>query len=159
MSLKEKIQQFKKKSYWSKGLTGLLFTLLISVSLFLILTGLEYSFWFESTTRTFLFYLLLFVFSFLLVFKVIGPFMAYLGVLRQQGDKEAASDISSKIPELEDKLINYLELENSESPLAKASASKKGSDLININFDEAIDTTSRRRYGKYEPFVRRFEDF
>ena len=154
MSLKDKIAHFKKRSYQSTGLGGALLTLIIGISLFLLLTTLEYSFWFNSATRTFFFYLLVLSTSAFLVIKVLIPFLTSFKILRQKNDIITAHKISSKIPELEDKLINYLQLEQAaKTDLAKASISQKTKTLGEVDFSKAIDVKKHRNYGKYLTIV------
>jgi len=150
MSLKEKIEQFKQKSYRTTGVGGILITLIFAVSLFFVLATLEYSFWFGTGIRTFFFYLLLLSVLWFLVVKVLKPFLSYFTILKQDNDEKTAQRLTHKIPELEDKLINYLQLERqAKSDLAKASISQKTKTISRIDFEEAIDAKKNGKYGRY----------
>lgn len=154
MSLKKKIGTFKQKSYQSNGIGGVLVTLIIGLSLFLILTTLEYSFWFNAITRTIFFYLLIFSTTVFFIINVLRPFLSLFKILKQSNDEKTAQDITDKIPELEDKLINYLQLKKqTESDLTKASILQKTNRLSKIDFAQAIDVKRNRKYGKYLAFI------
>ena len=157
MSLLDKIEQFKKRSYRTAGFGGTLITLSFGITLFLLLTTLEYSFWFDSTTRTFFFYLLVLSISAFLIVRVLLPFLSFFKILKQTSDSVTAHKISSKIPELEDKLINYLQLEKTaKTDLAKACISQKNKTLGDVDFSKAIDTRKTKSYGKYLTVVASF---
>jgi len=150
MSLKEKLEQFKQKSYWTTGIGGILITLIFGVSLFLVLTSLEYSFWFSTGIRTFFFYLLLLSILIFFGLKVLLPFLTFFKIIKPDNDEKAAQKLTNKIPELDDKLINYLQLEKqAKTALARASISQKTQVIGDVDFEAAIDTQKNRKYGRY----------
>ncbi|MCP4458151.1 MAG: hypothetical protein GY816_09045 [Cytophagales bacterium] len=154
MSLKQKIGQFKQKSYWTNGISGILITLIVGLSVFLILSSLEYSFWFSSSTRSVFFYFLVCLVMLFLIFKVLLPFLSYFKILKQTNDEKAAESISEKIPEIEDKLINYLQLEKqAKTGLAKASIEQKIKSLGIVDFAKAVDGKKGKKYGRYLAFL------
>ncbi len=154
MSLKDKIGHFKKASYWTTGIGGVLISLIVGLSLFLVLTTLEYSFWFSSTVRAVLFYILVLSVASFLIIKGLIPFLLFFNILKQKNDSETARVISTNIPELEDKLINYLQLEeNTKTDLSKASISQKTKVLSNFDFAEALDVRKNKKYVRYLTIV------
>lgn len=150
MSLKEKIKQFKKQSCWINGVGGVLITLIVGLTLFLVLTTLEYSFWFGPSTRTIFFYLLVLSVVFFFIIKVLRPFLSFFNILKQSNDEQAANAITNNLPELEDKLINYLQLEKqAQTELTKASISQNTQNLEHIDFSKAINSKQNKKYGHY----------
>lgn len=149
MSLRDKIEAYRRKENRTRSALGILITCSAFLLLSLLFLGLEYLFWFDSSTRTVLFYLLLSVTVWLLAVRVVIPTMKFLGYLPSKSDEEIAVEISDKIPELKDELVNYLQLEKeSKSELARASAEQKSSRLINLNFLKAIDLKSNHRFSR-----------
>ena len=150
MSLREKLSQFKKKSNQTLGITGILLTFIIFLSLFLLFVLLEYSFWFNTFVRSILFIVLIGIATYFIVVRIGRPILTYLGYLKSESDEEIANRLTKKIPEIKDELINYLQLEKeAESELAKASLDQKTGHLSKVDFLKAIDFNINKKYTKY----------
>jgi hypothetical protein len=149
MSLKEKITRFKKQSVKIRLISATFLVLAIVLGLFLLISVLEYTFWFDTFTRSLLFYSTLFILLATIFWLVIPQLLQYFGIKRTMNDEEAANDISAKLPEINDDLINYLQLEkNAENDLAKASVAQKSVGLEQFDFLKAIDVKNYKRFGR-----------
>lgn len=148
MSVRDKIGRFKRKAHHNSGRRGLLSTAILFIALFLSLVLLENFFWYGSTVRTVMFYGLIVVTLFWFFFYAIGPFLRGTGIWKADSDETAAKNIGSKMPELKDQLINYLQLEKSKSELAKANIERKNKSLGHVNFLNAIDFSINKKYAK-----------
>ncbi len=149
MSLKERLEEFKRRSLRIKLLTAAALVLAAMIGLIVLLSVLEYSFWFSSSTRAALFYLTLLIVSALLIWFLVPHLLVALGIKPPPNDEEAAKTISEKLPELNDQLINYLQLEKeAQNELARASINQKSTFLDKYNFTKAIDASGLRRYGR-----------
>jgi hypothetical protein len=149
MSLKEKIDYFKKQSIKTRLLAAVFLVSALALGLFLFFSVLEYTFWFDTTVRLILFYSLILLLVVLLSWLVLPPALILFGFKKSVNDEEAAKEISAHISEINDDLINYLQLEkNGENELAKASLDQKTIGLERFDFLKAIDFTSYKRFGK-----------
>jgi len=147
MSLRAKIAEFKRRSLRVKLLTALSLVAACITGLVILLSALEYSFWFDSITRTILFYLSLLVVVGLFIWFILPDLLILLGIKKMPADEQTARAISDKLPEIDDQLINYLQLENSgENELAQASLTQKMAVLDKHDFSKAIDSGRLRRY-------------
>ena len=164
MQIEGKIQSYKKAYYKQYAVRaalfwGLLYSIFVGFAVFL-----EYNFWFSETVRAIIFgflvagligYLLLAVWIPVRKFQLKGKVMT---------DEEAAKKIGANLPGIEDKLLNYLQLnkqfkgtgltaglDQSEAiGLLGASIDQKVLELGRFVFTEALD------WKKYGRLVRRF---
>jgi hypothetical protein len=149
MSLKERLEEFKRRSLRIKLLSAAALVLAVLIGLIIFLSILEYSFWFSSYTRAALFYLGLLITSALLIRFLVPHLLVALGLKSAPNDEETAKSISKRLPELNDQLINYLQLEKeTENELARASLNQKSHFLDTYNFINAIDTSGLKRYSR-----------
>ena len=148
MSIKEKISGFKKSANQIRGRRGLLTSSILFIITFTILVSLENLFWYDRTIRMIMFYGLIFLTLLSLILFAVIPFLRARGLISDESDEEAAKHISSKIPELGDHLINYLQLQTSESELAKAAIGQKDKKLRAYNFTNAVERTANKKYFK-----------
>ncbi|MEQ9232187.1 MAG: DUF4175 family protein, partial [Cyclobacteriaceae bacterium] len=96
-----------------------------------------------------LFFLILGLVAYLLIAKVILPLLVVIGVRNGESTEELAFKITTELPEINDDLINYLQLEkNQENDLAKASLEQRLSHLFPIDFSKAIDKKTNRKYAR-----------
>lgn len=147
MSLRDKIEEFKRRSLRVRILTASVLVLACVFGLVLLLAVLESSFWFGTVTRTVLFYFLLAAVLILITKYILKDVLILLGFKQPPADEQTARAISEKLPEIDDKLINYLQLEKStENELARASLSQKSEILDQHDFLQAIDRGRLRRY-------------
>jgi len=151
-ALKSQLKAYKQKFYKNKAIKGSILLLAFMLSFFVVTNTLEFSARFDSTGRAILFY------SFLL--GSLGFFLAYVGkylwVLKnskaQISNEEAARQIGRHFPEISDKLLNIIQLEelsDSQNDLLIASINQKSQQISMIPFAAAIDYSKNRKYFRY----------
>ncbi len=150
-SIKHKINQFKRKFYLRQLVKGGLVTFLASVSLFLIVIILENDFWFPSSVRLFLLIALILFFLIPFISLVIIPTLKLLNINigKNLTDVEASREIGKHFPEINDKLVNYLqisELDSGDQSLIHAAVAQKTEELKIFEFKEAIKFSVIKKY-------------
>tara|TARA_B100000497_G_scaffold16563_1_gene19342 strand:+ start:5483 stop:8656 length:3174 start_codon:yes stop_codon:yes gene_type:complete len=108
---------------------------------------------FEIQTRTYLFYTLVVLSILVLVQYIILPILGLINIKRNFGYSEAATLIGNHFPEVQDKLINTLQLQekvnNSNQQLLIASIDQRIKNLSPISFAKAIPYKENIAYIKY----------
>ena len=110
-TIKKKLQEFIKKFYSNELLKGAILFFATGLLYFLITLFVEYMLWLNPTGRTVLFWTFIAVELGLFIRFIAIP-LAHLFNLRQGINYETASRlIGSHFPEVSDKLLNVLQLE------------------------------------------------
>ena len=146
MSEKEKIilleiDSFKRKKILSLVFKGVIISISIIISLFLVINSLEYSFQFGINTRTFLFFFYLLTCIILLSLYIGIPLSKLLDINKAIEDESAAKIIGQNFPEISDKLLNIIQLRKGShevGTLAYAGIHQKIDQIPSIKFDSAI---------------------
>ena len=150
-TIKHKLEEFIKRYYTNELLKGAILFFAIGL-LYLIITLLvEYFLWLSSTARTILFWVFILVELGLFV-KFIAIPLSHLFKFRKGINFETASKlIGNHFPEVNDKLLNVLQLNESvqHSDLLLASIEQKSLELQPIPFKTAINFKSNTKYLKY----------
>ncbi len=150
-NIQKKLHQFTRKYYTNELIKGsiLFFSLGILYLFFTLL--LEYFFWLKPTARTILFWVFIVVEVFLLMKFIAFPIFKLIGLRKGISLKESSKIIGAHFPEVEDKLLNVLQLnENAnQSELILASINQKSAQLQPIPFVKAIDFKKNISYLKY----------
>ncbi|WP_282048738.1 DUF4175 family protein [Maribacter aquivivus] len=147
----DKLNQFIQKHYSQVLLKGILLFFAFGLLFFLLILGVEYFLWMNTTGRMILFGIFIAVELFLLFKYILTPIF-YLFKLKQGiGQKDAAHMIGKHFPEVGDKLTNLLDLANDpqQSELLLASINQKSKQLDPIPFSNAIDFRDSLKYLKY----------
>lgn len=149
-----KIEAFLNKYYQNMLLKGLIYFLSISLSLFIAISVLEYFGRFNSTVRLVFFYGSISTFAFLLYSYLFIPIFRLYGLQKRMNYKEAARIIGKAFPEVSDKLLNALQLQelslsNKESELIIAGLNQKTIEMKPIAFNSAIHFSENRKYLPY----------
>jgi hypothetical protein len=150
--LEQNIKKYKQKYYLNKVMKGGIFALAIMLTSFLLINAFEYFGNFGTSLRAMLFYSFVITGLMALGVWVIEPLTRVLLNDRQLSDKDAAKDIGSYFPEIQDKLLNVLQLQEvhaNSSDLLQASIAQKANGMANYQFTEAIDLSYNRKYLKY----------
>ena len=150
--LEQNIKKYKQKYYLNKVVKGGIFALAIMLTSFLLINAFEYFGNFGTSLRAMLFYSFVITALMALGVWVIEPLTRVLLNNRQLSDKDAAKDIGSYFPEIQDKLLNVLQLQEvhaNSSDLLQASIAQKANGMATYQFAEAIDLSYNRRYLKY----------
>jgi hypothetical protein len=150
-NIQGKLEQFIKRYYTNELLKGVILFFSIGL-LYLIGTLLvEYFLWLSPTARTILFWVFIAVelalFAKLIVFPIAKLFKLQKGI-----DYEDASQIiGNHFPEVNDKLLNVLQLNqnSSQSELLEASIEQKSLELSPIPFKLAVNFSKNTKYLKY----------
>ena len=150
-----KIDEFIRKYYKNQLIRGLLYSLAALGTYFILIVLLEYFSWFNTGTRSLLFYTFLATATF-----IVGRYIALpLGQISRLGkliNHEQAADIIGKhFTEVKDVLLNTLQLHNlklnieESTDLIQASIDQKIQHLKPIPFADAIDFKKNRKYLRY----------
>jgi hypothetical protein len=114
---------------------------------------MEYFGRFSTTTRTTLFYLFALTSTGIIGWYVLRPILGLINVNRKFGIKEASLLIGNHFPEVKDKLLNTLQLqeesEGSNNTLLYASIEQRTKELSPIPFAAAVPFRKNLKYVKY----------
>lgn len=151
-NIEQKLTEFTRKFYISEVIKGVI--LFVSFGLFYLFITLfvEYIFWLDTGFRTALFWLFIFIEFFLLYRFLLVPLFKLYGLTKGISFKESSRIIGQHFPEVADKLLNILELKESDSNsiLVLASIEQKSLRIKNVPFASAIDF---KKNGKYIPLL------
>ncbi|WP_417876062.1 hypothetical protein [Winogradskyella sediminis] len=150
-TIKQKLEQFIKRYYTNELLKGSILFFAMGLLYFIITLFVEYVLWLNPTARTILFWTFIVVELALFVKFIVIP-LAHLFNLRQGINFETASKlIGNHFPEVNDKLLNVLQLNQNpqQSDLLLASIEQKSQELQPIPFKSAINFKSNTKYLKY----------
>ncbi|WP_299114894.1 DUF4175 family protein [uncultured Winogradskyella sp.] len=150
-AIKNKLQEFIKKYYTNELLKGAILFFAIGLLYFMVTLFVEYMLWLNPTARTILFWAFITV-ELGLFIKFIAIPLAHLFNLRKGINYETASKlIGNHFPEVNDKLLNILQLNQNptQSDLLIASIEQKSQELQPISFKSAINFKSNTKYLKY----------
>ncbi len=126
--------------FFAIGLLYLIFTLFV-----------EHILWLKIRARTVLFFVFIVVELTLLVNYIILPIFKLSGLKKGINEFEASEIIGKHFPEVNDKLLNMLQLNEIQqySELIEASVEQKSGEMQLIPFKRAIDFSANRKYIKY----------
>lgn len=154
--LVEKIKDFGRKYQLNILYKGALIFIFVSILAFLIYVLLEYFSYFTPMVRKVLFYSYLGVFAVLLLFFVLIPLFKYFGMGRQLNREQIAKMVGSYFPEIDDKLLNLLQLQNQleegdykSQELLEVAIQTKTDQLKPFPFVKAIRFENTTRYLKW----------
>jgi len=152
MGIKSQLQAYKQKYYLNKAVRGAMIWFSGLLSVFFLINALEFGANFNESVRSIIF------FGFLLLAGTSAYWLwARFLILRRRShgqisNEAIARDIGKHFPEVSDKLLNLLQLEelnNDQQELLVASIKQKTDEIIHIPFVRAIDLNSNRKYIKY----------
>lgn len=109
--IKQKLQEFARKFYLNKLYKGAILFIISTLLTFIAYTVLEYFSYFNTTVRTILFYSYLLIFAFTFVFYILIPLLKIGGFGKQISKEKIAQLIGEHFPEISDKLLNVIQLE------------------------------------------------
>lgn len=150
-----KLDAFIRKYYTNRLIRGVLYSIALLGSFFLVFTLLEAVAWFSSPVRTTLFYGYSIIGLFILGYFVVVPILKLIRAGKIISHEFAAEIIGQHFPEVKDKLLNVLQLNslylNNEGnrELVLASINQKANRLKPIPFVSAIDLTKNKKYLVY----------
>jgi hypothetical protein len=146
-----KLEQFTKKYYTKMLLKGALFFLAFGVLFFLVILGVEYLLWLNSSGRLLLLFLFIAIEFFLLFRYILTPLFLLFKIKKGISNIQASILIGRHFPDVGDKLLNLLDLaeESEESELLLASIQQRSENLNPIPFAKAVDFKENIKYAKY----------
>lgn len=153
--IRAKIDKFIRKYYINKILSGIIILFGISVVLILVSVFIEYFTWLNSTWRAVLFWTTISIASAIFIFLVLVPILKLFRLGKIISYPEAAKIIGKFFPEIRDKLLNYLQLEEMQESssenydLIVSSIRQKTESLKPLNFSGAITFKSAKKYLLY----------
>ena len=150
-----KIDEFIRKYYKNQLIRGVLYSLALLGTYYIMIVLLEFFAWFGTTTRSVLFYSFLISTAIVLGRLVVLP----LAKIRKLGNvishTQAAEIIGKHFSEVQDQLLNVLQLHamnresDTSSELIAASIEQKTKKIQPVPFVEAIDLKKNRQYLRY----------
>ena len=152
-ALISKIERFIRKFYLNRLIQGALLGLILMISLFLIINGIEYFSWLPQKGRLILFLLFILGISFVAIFYFIIPIINLIRFRKKMSDEQAAVIIGKFFPEISDKLLNTLQLshelsQDSDNQLLIATIEQRTEHLKPINFSDAVNLRENYKYLK-----------
>lgn len=150
-TIQDKLGQFITKYYTNELIKGVILFFSIGLLFFLTTLLVEYFLWLSPAARTILFWVFIIV-ELSLFIKFIAIPMAHLFKLKKGIDNDQASKIiGNHFPQVSDKLLNVLQLNQNtgQSELLLASIEQKSADLKPVPFKLAIDFKKNSKYLKY----------
>ncbi len=150
------LDAFIRKYYKNLLIKGVLYAVGIVLTLFLAAVLLEHFGWLSSLARGLIFWFGIAAVAVVLAWFVVRPLLKMHGLGKRISHNEAARIIGKHFPEVSDKLLNLLQLMESESggqmaenDLLLAAVEQKTAQLRPVPFLNAIDLKGNRRYLKY----------
>jgi hypothetical protein len=153
--LLNQIDAFIRKYYKNEMLKGGILFLGVLLLSYLIVASLEFFGRFSSSVRAFLFFSFLATNLFLLVKYLIIPLLKLISFGKRIDRYQASSIIGSFFPNVSDRLLNTLQLNDSLSnqdvnfELIRASVVQKSQSLSIVPFVNGIDLKKNLKYAKY----------
>jgi len=151
----KKIDEFIRKYYKNQLLRGGLLALGTLAVFFLAVNILEYFGNFNISVRTVMFYLYLVLNILILYYFIVIPMLKLYNIGKIISYSEAAEIIGKHFPEVKDKLLNTLQLQEmgqsnaAHLDLLKAGIEQRIKQLNPIPFTMAVDLKQNRRYVKF----------
>src|SRR5574344_961660 len=149
----KKLDTFIKKYYRNKLIKGTLYSAFLLLSFFLLLNTFEYFGYNSTTIRSILFYTYCIGAALVLYFFVLIPIFKIYHFTKTITYKDAAQIIGKHFPQVSDKLLNLLQLneiaDKNTSSLLDASIEQKTKELSPIPFVKAIDFSKNKKYIKW----------
>jgi len=153
--LLKRLDQFIRRYYLNQVIRGIMLTLAIGLSYFVIVSLLEYLGNFNSGIRTVMFYSLILLILGISIWFFIRPLFGFLRIGKLISHKEAARILRNYFPEMQDKLENTLELADMSkdnphsSDLIQAAIEQKTEDIKPVSFLSALPLKAGLKYAKY----------
>ncbi len=150
----DNLDGFIRKYYLNKLIKGGLFFAAAVIPVYLLVSLLEYNFYFDSPVRYVLLLSLLVFACFGLINWIVIPLLKYFQLGKRLSHEQAAIIIGDHFQDVSDKLLNILQLKeqassSSGSDLLLASIEQKSNEIKLISFPKAIDLNRNRKYLKW----------
>ncbi len=156
-SVSDKISSFRRKYYVNVFIRGIILSLTFLLAYYLLASLIEYNLWLGKEVRFSLF-ILFFASVIYCIYRYLrGPLLWWLSG-RGIGKEESARMIGNHFPDIQDRLVNFLQLSlmtKSQGALLQASLAQKASLFEAFSFESVVDFRENKRYLKYLalPFI------
>ena len=149
--IQTKLEQFIRKYYTNELIKGAILFFSIGLLYLIITLLIEYFLWLNSGLRTVLFWLFIAVEVGLFIKFIALPIAKLFKLQKGINYKQASAIIGNHFPEVNDKLLNVLQLKetNDNSELLLASIDQKAEELSPVPFNFAINFKHNTKYLKY----------
>ncbi len=150
-NIQNKLKAFIKKYYTNELIKGIILFVSFGLLYFIFTLFVEYFLWLKPTARTILFWSFIAI-ELILLTKYIGiPLIKLFGLQKGISYQDASKIIGIHFNEVDDKLLNVLQLNDTKdsSELLLASIEQKSIDLEPIPFKRAINFSKNKKYLKY----------
>jgi len=146
-----KLNAFTNKYYTSLLVKGCLLFFTLGALFFLVITGVEYFFWLDSTIRLVLFLIFICIELVLLYLYILTPLFYLFKIKKGISKREASLLIGKHFPDVDDKLLNLLELadNNKDSDLLLAAIEQRSQHMNPIPFVKAVNFRENLKYAKF----------
>ena len=149
----ESLDRFIRKYYKNRMIKGVIYSLALLLSLFLLITLLEYFGYFGSVVRAILFWLYLVIALFVLGYYIAVPLAKMYRIGKVISYEEAAVIVGNHFPEIKDSLLNLLQLQEQKSDrddeLLRMAIEQKTAQLKPLPFHQAVNLKTNLRYVKF----------
>ncbi len=150
----EKLDRFTRKYYLNKVIRGSLLFIGLLIFVFILLSTLEYNFYFDTTTRKVLFFSFIAIGAGSLYVWILKPLLSLFRLGNTISHQKAAAIIGTHFSDVKDKLLNVLQLrdqlsQDDDTSLLMASIDQKTARIKPVQFQRAIDLSKNKRYLKY----------
>ena len=155
--LESKLDEYIHKYYINQSIRGFFLGLALVLLYVLLALMLEFFGHFGSMVRLILFVLFVCITLFVVSVSVFFPILRRYKILKPLTRKEASEKIGAYFPEIKDKLLNTLQLQDQsailDNELLLASIQQRIENLKPFTFSTAINlTNSAKKYGQYTLF-------
>src|SRR5687768_457504 len=149
--LMHQLQEFKKKFYLNLLLRGSLFAIGMLLSIYIIYSLLEYVFYFPQAVRAILLFSFIGIIIYAFVRWIAMPVAALANLSKILSDEQAAIRVGSYYPEIKDKLLNAIQLNNLDrtNELIAASINQRTGQLLHFRFKDAVTYKENKPIVKY----------
>ncbi len=150
-----KIDEFIRKYYKNQLIRGLLYSMAAIGSYFVLMVLLEHFSWFNTGTRSVLFYAFVAISVYILGRFIVLPLARLSRLGKVIAHEQAAAIIGKHFSEVKDVLLNTLQLHQLENnsdesnDLIRASIDQKIKQLQPVPFADAVDLKRNRKYLPY----------
>ncbi len=149
--IQQKLEQFIKKYYTNELIKGAILFFAIGLLYLLITLLVEYFLWLSPTGRTILFWVFVGVEAGLFIRFIALPLTKLFKLQQGISHEEASKIIGNHFPQVSDKLLNVIQLNQNqrESELLLASINQKAGEIQPVPFKRAINFSANAKYLKY----------
>ena len=150
-NIQDKLHNFTRKYYTNEIIKGSILFLSFGLLYFILTLFIEYFLWLRPIARTFLFWIFLLVEFGLLLKFILLPIFKLIGIQKGISPEKASKIIGKHFKEIDDKLLNLLQLNETkaDTDLLMASIEQKSFELEPIPFKKAVDFRVNISYLKF----------